>query len=75
MNTRPPAVTIGPPSSLYRPVFCLPAGRSSLTPRRVCQAMSPVLALMAISRPQGGRMQGRLTVLPLASLKPALKPV
>ena len=53
MNTRPPAVTIGP-ASTGRPVFCLPSGSCSVMPSGVCQAMSPVAVLIAVNRPHGG---------------------
>src|SRR4249919_2801678 len=65
MNTRPPAVTVGPALPLP-PTFCLPAGRKSLTPSVVCHAISPVLALTAIKRDHGGRWHGRITSRPSA---------
>src|SRR5688572_22422926 len=61
MKTRPPAVTIGP-AEPPRPVFCLPAGKLSLTPWVVCHAVSSVLAFTAVSRPHGGFWH----VMPLA---------
>ena len=74
MNTRPPAVVIGP-ALLLLPVFCLPSGRVSVMPRVDCQTISPVLPLTAVRRPHGGFWQGQLpTTLPVASLPGALNP-
>src|SRR4029450_14140882 len=53
MNKRPPAVTIGPPR-FNRPVFCFPAGSSSVLPRRTFHAISPVAASTATRLPHGG---------------------
>src|ERR1700674_3996921 len=74
INTRPPAVTMGP-ALFADPASCLPAGNASTSPSGTCQAKSPVFALTAIRRPHGGRKQGSVaTVRPLASLTGALKP-
>src|SRR4051812_1341144 len=59
MNTKPPAVASDPPI-FGRPVLCLSAGRLSVMPRVVCQAISPVFTLIAKRRPQGGWLQGML---------------
>src|SRR5579875_1620080 len=59
INTRPLAVAREPPR-LGAPVFCFPSGKLSTIPRGTCQAISPVLTLTAISRPQGGFWQGML---------------
>src|SRR5690606_12647745 len=40
MNTRPPAVTIGPPKP-GEPTFCLPSGNVSLIPSGTDHAISP----------------------------------
>src|SRR6185369_4413353 len=58
MKSSPPAVAIEPPI-LRRPVFCLPAGSSSVTPNGIFQTTSPVLPLMAINWPHGGFWQGQ----------------
>src|SRR6185369_15227697 len=71
MKTRPPAVATDPPI-LGRPVFCLSAGRLSVTPSRLSHAISPVFTLIAKSLPHGGWLQGMLVsgsqkrLLPLA---------
>src|SRR6516165_4876981 len=66
MKTNPPAVAIGPPNP-GAPTFCLPVGSVSLIPSGTCQAISPVLALIATSRAHGGLLQGQLTTRPPAS--------
>ena len=53
MNTSPPAVTIAPPT-LGLPTRCLPSGRSSLIPSGTSHTISPVPALTAYRRAQGG---------------------
>src|SRR2546430_4123640 len=58
MNTRPPAVAMGPPM-LKRPVFCLAGGNSSVTPSSTFQAISPVFAFTAIMWPHGGFWHGQ----------------
>src|SRR2546425_2539991 len=58
MNTRPPAVAMGPPM-LKRPVFFLPSGNSSVMPSGTFHAISPVLAFTATKFPQGGFWQGQ----------------
>ena len=58
-------MTVGPALPLP-PTFCLPAGRKSLTPSVVSQAISPVLALTAIKRDHGGRWHGRTMSRPSA---------
>src|SRR5678815_5340434 len=58
INTRPPAVAIGPPI-LRRPVFFFPSGSSSVTPSGTFHAMSPVLALTATRCPHGGFWHGQ----------------
>src|SRR6266566_4037262 len=58
INTSPPAVVIGPPPKLEAPVL-IPAGTPSIVPKGICQAMSPVLTLIAVSLPQGGCQQGQ----------------
>src|SRR5687768_10942208 len=57
MNTSPPAVAIDPPLP-GRPVFCLPGGRLSVTPRGTRHANSPVLTLTAVKCPHGGCWHG-----------------
>src|SRR5215831_14291457 len=57
MNTRPPAVAIGPPM-LRRPVFFLPSGNSSVIPNGTFHAMSPVFAFTAMRLPHGGFWHG-----------------
>src|SRR6185369_4996961 len=58
MNSTPPAVTIGPPAFgvpvLGTPFFV----SSSYSPSGTRQANSPVFALIAISSPHGGALQG-----------------
>ena len=56
-NSRPPAVAAGP-APLTEPTCCLPSGRFALSPRITCQAISPVLALIAYRCPHGGLKQG-----------------
>src|SRR5438132_10552337 len=74
MNTRPPAVTVGPPAP-GDPTFCLPAGSVSFTPSGTCHAMSPVTALIATSLAHGGLLHGQFPIVrPLASLTDALNP-
>src|SRR2546426_5326158 len=58
MNTKPPAVAMGPPM-LKRPVFCLAGGNSSVTPSSTFQAISPVFAFTAIMWPHGGFWHGQ----------------
>src|ERR1700692_1505735 len=58
MNVSPPAVVVGPPPKLGAPVL-IPAGTPSIVPKGICQAMSPVLTLIAVSLPQGGCQQGQ----------------
>src|SRR5437016_5580818 len=75
MNTRPPAVTVGP-ALPTPPVFCLPGGSASFNPSGSSQAMFPLLALTANKRPQGGFWHGQLpSTLPLESLACALNPL
>ena len=57
MNTRPPAVTIGP-ADPPRPVFCFSGGSPSVTPSVICHAKSPVFMSIAVSMPHGGLMPG-----------------
>src|SRR5665213_245569 len=57
MNSSPPAVAIEPPM-FKRPVFCLPAGSSSVTPKGIFHTTSPVLPLIAINWPHGGFWHG-----------------
>src|SRR5689334_19476927 len=64
VKSSPPAVAAGP-APLTAPTFCLPSGRRSLMPRTVCQAISPVLALIAYRCPHGGLLHGK---------PPAVKP-
>src|SRR6266516_3848067 len=58
MNVRPPAVVIGPPPRLEPPVLT-PAGTPSIVPKGICQAISPVFTLIAVSLPQGGAQHGQ----------------
>src|SRR5438876_10189247 len=51
MNVRPPAVVIGPPPRLEPPVLT-PAGTPSIVPKGICQAISPVFTLIAVSLPK-----------------------
>src|ERR1700692_171422 len=57
MNRSPPAVAMEPPM-LRRPVFCFPAGSSSVTPKGIFHTTSPVFPLMAINWPHGGFWHG-----------------
>src|SRR5205085_8987639 len=56
-NRSPPAVDVGPALPTL-PTSCLPSGRRSFNPRITCQAMSPVLALIANNLPHGGVWHG-----------------
>src|SRR5579863_2920219 len=58
INMRLPAVVIGPPPKLGAPVL-IPAGTPSIVPNGICQAMSPVFTLIAVSLPHGGCQQGQ----------------
>src|SRR5258708_3956399 len=59
MNTRPPAVTVGP-ALPTPPTFCFPGGSDSFTPIGTSHPISPVLAFTANRRPHGGFWQGQL---------------
>src|SRR6266516_1473003 len=73
MNVRPPAVVIGPPPRLEPPVLT-PAGTPSIVPKGICQAISPVFTLIAVSLPQGGAQHGQpVTDRELPSLAPTLE--
>src|SRR5437867_12363112 len=58
INVSPPAVVIGPPPRLEAPVLT-PAGTPSIVPNGICQAISPVFTLIAVSLPQGGAQHGQ----------------
>src|SRR5438094_2041119 len=58
INVSPPAVVIGPPPRLEAPVLT-PAGTPSIVPKGICQAISPVFTLIAVSLPQGGAQHGQ----------------
>src|SRR4029077_18183369 len=58
MKMSPPAVVSGPPPKFEAPVL-IPAGTPSIVPKGICQAMSPVFTLIAVSLPQGGCQQGQ----------------
>src|SRR6266478_5377143 len=58
MKMSPPAVVIGPPPKFEAPVL-IPAGTPSMVPKGICQAMSPVFTLIAVSLPHGGCQQGQ----------------
>src|SRR6266436_3405011 len=58
MKISPPAVVIGPPPKFVAPVL-IPAGTPSIVPKGICQAMSPVFTLTAVSLPHGGCQQGQ----------------
>src|SRR5437773_8334443 len=58
INVSPPAVVIGPPTRLEAPVLT-PAGTPSIVPKGMCQAISPVFTLIAVSLPQGGAQHGQ----------------
>src|ERR1700733_10090503 len=74
MNTKPPAVAIGPAKAPERPVLRFSGGRKSVTPSGTCQAISPVFAFTANNRSQGGLIHGRFPRdLPSASLYGAAK--
>src|SRR3984885_6351103 len=69
MNTKPPAVEMGPANAPARPVLRFSGGRKSVTPRGTCQATSPVFAFTANNRSHGGLIHGRFPRdLPSASL-------
>ena len=53
IKTRPPALTIGPALPLP-PTFCFSGASPSFNPSTETQAISPVFALTAQSRPHGG---------------------
>src|SRR5436189_4705854 len=73
MNVSPPAVVIGPPPRLELPVLT-PAGTPSIVPKGICQAISPVFTLIAVSLPQGGAQQGQpFTEREPPSLAPTLE--
>src|ERR1700744_1891525 len=57
-NVNPLAVTIAPPRP-GRPVFCIPAGKLSVTPRVVRHEILPVFTSTATSCPHGVGVQGR----------------
>ena len=62
MNTRPEAVAIGPPKlgvPTPRTKNCEPGARSPVAPSGVRQSTWPVVMSTALSRPQGGGLQGR----------------
>src|SRR5215216_5897941 len=59
MNTRPPAVTVGPALPLF-PTRRLPSGSASLVPSTDCHAIVPLLASTAISFDHGGRWHGNI---------------
>src|SRR3984885_9970428 len=74
MNTKPPAVAMGPANAPARPVLRFSGRRKSVTPRGTCHAMSPVFAFTANNRSQGGLIHGRFPRdLPSASLYGAAK--
>ena len=54
LNTRPPAVAVGPALPLP-PVSCFSGGSSRVSPSVLCQRMAPVFASSASSRDHGGR--------------------
>src|SRR5580692_1265121 len=58
MKMSPPAVVIGPPPRLGAPVL-IPAGTPGIVPNGICQAISPVFTLIAVSLPHGGCQQGQ----------------
>jgi len=74
MNTKPPAVAIGPAKAPDRPVFCFAGGSPSVIPSGTCHAISPVFAFTANKRYQGGFTHGRLPMeFPAASFAGAVK--
>src|ERR1700730_4108893 len=73
MNVSPPAVVSGPPPKLVAPVL-IPAGTPSIVPNGICQAMSPVFTLIAVSLPQGGCQQGQPLTATAARGTPAGRP-
>src|SRR5215212_5565065 len=63
MNTRPPAVVIGPPDAGVPVGFTPFAVSSSNSPSGTRQAISPVFALTATSSPHGGSVQLHMLAL------------
>src|SRR5437588_5761884 len=60
MNTKPPAVTIGPPR-LNDPagIVACPGGNSAIDPRGTCQRILPAVMSTAVSAPHGGGVHGK----------------